>query len=321
MQQQSGPDRRSVGDLSTKEIERVLAERKRQEQARRLRRLADQGRVLTVEAEPGGKCVPEDGQALVAALDHLTGRRRVRDAQERQDSASRLKWGLAWGWVLNKALLLFELLVVSGLILLMLTGFVTWRDLNLVAYQAFATPTPAPQPLIDVVLPDGHRPPSAQSEAEPNPDEIPEHLRALVQAVTPLPIPTRGSEQPTRIVIRSINVDALVVEGDDWEQLKKGVGHHLGTANPGERGNMVLSGHDDVYGEVFRYLHKVELGDEILVYSGSHVFRYVVTQKRIIEPTQVSVMYPTSEPTLTLITCYPYLVDNMRIIVIAELGP
>ena len=93
------------------------------------------------------------------------------------------------------------------------------------------------------------------------------------------------------------------------------------TANPGELGNMVLSGHDDVYGEVFRYLHKVELGDEILVYSGSHAFRYVAMQKRIIEPTEVSVMYPTSEPTLTLITCYPYLVDNTRIIIIAELRP
>jgi len=294
MQPRPRPDRRSIDDLSNEEIERVLAERKRQEQARRLRRLAGQGRVLTVEA---------------------------RDAHERQDSAPRPKRGLAWGWVLNKALLLFELLVVSGLILLMLTGFVTRRDLNLAAYQTFATPTFTPKPLIDVVLPDGHRPPSAEGEAQPNPDEIPEHLRALVQAITPQPIPTRGPEQPTRIVIRSINVDAPVVEGDDWEQLKKGVGHHLRTANPGERGNMVLSGHDDVYGEVFRYLHKVELGDEILVYSGSHVFRYVATQKRIIEPTEVSVMYPTREPTLTLITCYPYLVDNLRIIVIAELRP
>ncbi len=307
MRPQPMPDRRGVDDLSIEEIERVLAERKRQRRASRMRRLTDQGRVLTVEAlaagqpEPGSKCAPQDGQVLPEVL-------------------PRPERGRAWGWMLNKALLLVELVVVSGLILVVLTGFVAWRDTNQAAYQIFATPTFVPKPLIDVVLPDGHRPPSAQGEAQPNPDEIPEHLRALVQAITPQPIPTQGPEQPTRIVIRSINVDSPVVEGDDWEQLKKGVGHHLGTANPGERGNMVLSGHDDVYGEVFRYLHKVELGDEILVYSGNHVFRYVATQKRIIEPTEVSVMYPTREPTLTLITCYPYLVDNLRIIVVAELG-
>jgi len=177
--------------------------------------------------------------------------------------------------------------------------------------------------LIDVVvLPGGHRPPSeAGGSAAPNLDEIPEHLRGLVQAVTPQPLPTQGPEQPTRIVVRSIGVDAPVVQGDGWEQLKKGVGHHLGTANPGERGNMVLSAHNDVFGEIFRHLEKVELKDEILVYSGSRVFRYVVTQKRVIEPTEVSVMYPTSDPTTTLITCYPYLVDNKRLVVIAELQP
>jgi sortase A len=196
-------------------------------------------------------------------------------------------------------------------------------ELNRSTTQTLATPTAAPKPLIDlVVLPSGHRPPTVPGgDAAPNPDEIPEHLRSLVQAITPQPIPTQGPEQPTRIVIKSIGVDAPIVQGDTWEQLKKGVAHHLGTANPGERGNMVLSAHNDVYGEIFRYLEKVEPKDEILVYSGSRVFRYVASQKRIIEPTEVSVMYPTSDPTITLITCHPYLVDNKRIVVIAELQP
>jgi sortase A len=47
----------------------------------------------------------------------------------------------------------------------------------------------------------------------------------------------------------------------------------------------------------------------------------VTVQKRIIEPTEVSVMYPTRDPTTTLITCHPYLVDNKRLIVVAELQP
>jgi sortase A len=137
--------------------------------------------------------------------------------------------------------------------------------------------------------------------------------------MVPVPIPTPGPQSPTRIVIPAIGVDAPVVEGDSWEQLKKGVGHHIGSANPGERGNMVLSGHNDVFGEVFRDLEKLDLNDEVIVYAGVQPYRYVVKAKRIVEPTEVSVMADTSTPTLTLITCYPYLVDTHRLVVIATL--
>ena len=126
-------------------------------------------------------------------------------------------------------------------------------------------------------------------------------------------------EAPTRIVIPAINVDALVVEGDTWEQLKLGVGHHLHTANPGERGNMVLSAHNDIYGEIFRRLPELELGDEVTIYAEEQPYRYIVTAKQIVEPTEVSVMAPTTKPVATLISCYPYMVDTHRIIVIAEL--
>ena len=61
------------------------------------------------------------------------------------------------------------------------------------------------------------------------------------------------------MVIPSINVDVNVVEGDDWEQLKKGVAQHIGTADPGQAGNMVLSAHNDIFGELFRYLPDVDL--------------------------------------------------------------
>jgi sortase A len=121
-------------------------------------------------------------------------------------------------------------------------------------------------------------------------------------------------------VIPSLNVDAPIVNGIAWEDLKKGVGHLPGSANPGERGNMYLAAHNDIFGEIFRYLEKLELGDEFLVYSGDRSFRYVVTSKRVIEPTDVSVMYPSTEPIATLQTCYPYLVDTHRLVVVGELA-
>ncbi len=317
------PDRRPVDQVSTEELERILAIRKRKERAQRLRRLAVQGRIAPVD--PLAPLAPESSDAP-ASLGQAGGRFRSVDLglpePEEKDSL-RPRRSLAWGWLFNQFLLVVEIATVVGLIVVGATWFFSVRETNESVKAVLATPTLAPKPLIDVVvLPSGHRPPTSPGgEAAPNPDEIPEHLRGLVQAITPQPIPTMGPGQPSRIMIKSISVDAPIVQGDDWEQLKKGVGHHLATANPGERGNMVLSAHNDVYGEIFRNLERVEPKDEILVYSGSRVFRYVAVQKRIIEPTEVSVMYPTRDPTVTLITCYPYLVDNKRIVVIAELQP
>jgi sortase A len=153
------------------------------------------------------------------------------------------------------------------------------------------------------------------------PGSVPTHLRGLVegQALPPVAIPTPGPEAPTRIVIPAIDVDALVVEGDSWEQLKLGVGHRLNTVDPGERGNMVLSAHDDIYGEIFRYLSDLELGDDVIVYAGEQPYRYVVKAKQIVEPTDLSVLANTTRPVATLISCYPYMVDTHRIVVVAEL--
>jgi sortase A len=109
------------------------------------------------------------------------------------------------------------------------------------------------------------------------------------------------------------------VQGDGWEQLKKGVAQHLGTANPGEKGNMVLSGHNDTYGEVFRYLDRLKPGDQVIVFTITQKYIYIVEGWTLVNPDQVEVMDPTRDETLTLISCYPYLVDTQRIVVKARL--
>ncbi|HEY4723687.1 MAG TPA: class D sortase, partial [Anaerolineae bacterium] len=222
----------------------------------------------------------------------------------------------------DRFLLLVEVAALVGLAFVIVGLEQARLETNQVAVETQVVPTLEPTPLIGaVVLPSGHRPPTDPGGAAPNLDEVPAHLRSYVQSVTPQPIPTPGPGQPTRIQIPAINVDAVIVEGDTWEQLKKGVGHHLGTANPGERGNLVLSAHNDIFGEYFRYLDQLKAGDEVVVYSGNQRFRYVVSQSRLVMPTQVDVMLPTSDPTVTLISCYPYLVDNKRIAVFAQLQP
>ncbi|MFZ2097726.1 MAG: class D sortase, partial [Anaerolineales bacterium] len=194
------------------------------------------------------------------------------------------------------------------------------RDLNIQFAQSLTPPTLTPTPLIvPVILPSGHTPPNSPGGSQPNEAEIPAHLRPLYLSMADIPIPTPGPEQATQIQIPSINVDAPVVQGDGWEQLKKGVGQYIGSADPGQPGNMVLSAHNDVYGEIFRRLDELKQGDKIIIYTPQHSFTYTIANIQIVKPTDVEVMASTPDPTVTLISCYPYMVDNKRIIVQANL--
>jgi sortase A len=213
-----------------------------------------------------------------------------------------------------------EILFVLILFGVLLNGASVMRRLNQEVASAFQQPAPKPTPLISaVVLPEGHTPPNAPGGAQPNDAEIPEHLRPLVQSLANLPVPTPSSRQAIRIQIPAINIDAPVVQGDGWEQLKKGVAQHAGTPDPGENGNLILSGHNDVFGEVFRFLERLMPGDIVIVFTAQRQYTYVITGTQIVQPTQVEVMNPTPNPTLTLISCHPYLVDDHRIVVSAVL--
>jgi sortase A len=223
------------------------------------------------------------------------------------------------GW-LERGFLFVEILAILGLIGMSLNGMSILKTLNREVAESFQQPTPVPAPLIRaVVLPEGHTPPNGSNSAQPNEAEIPEHLRPLAQSFANLPTPIPASHQAVRIQIPTIDVDAPVVQGDGWEQLKKGVAQHIGTANPGEIGNIVLSGHIDIYGEVFRNLDRLQPGDAVILFTSQRQYTYVVTGTRIVEPTAVEVMDPTPNATLTLISCHPYLVDTHRIVVSAVL--
>ena len=173
--------------------------------------------------------------------------------------------------------------------------------------------------IMAVVLPSGHTSPNSPGGVQPNDAEIPEHLRPLVQSLANIPIPTPGPEQAVRLQAAAIGVDAPIVQGDGWDQLKKGVGQHIGTTNPGQKGNLVLSAHDDVFGQIFRNLDRLQEGDKIVVFSSQSAYTYIVRQTQVVEPTQVDVMNQTPDSIVTLISCYPYLVNNKRIVVTAYL--
>jgi LPXTG-site transpeptidase (sortase) family protein len=106
----------------------------------------------------------------------------------------------------------------------------------------------------------------------------------------------------TRVVIPKIDLDSIVVEGVSRKMLSEGPGHIKGTAAPGEPGNAVISAHRDTF---FRHIYELNKGDEILVKRGGKIFHYQVTGKKIVMPDDVAVLKQTTDPQLTLITCYP----------------
>ncbi len=119
--------------------------------------------------------------------------------------------------------------------------------------------------------------------------------------------------------IPKIGVDAVVVEGVEVEDLKKGPGHYPDTALPGQLGNLVISGHRTTYGAPFYRLDELKEGDEIVVFDANGPYSYRVTETKIVLPTEIGVIAPSSDARLTLTTCHPRFSAAKRLVVIAQL--
>ncbi len=296
--------RRSPEDLTVDELRQLLIEKRRSERQKRLEYYRRSGRVILVESVPASAPL-ESLQAQAVESDLLLS-----------DGKPEARRSRVW---LDRLLFVIEVAAVLGLGYIVFSGINILRSLNQEVAAVLEQPTPSPTPMISaVILPSGHTPPR-NGVTRFNEAEIPEHLRPLVQSMTEISVPTPSPQHAQNIKIPSINVSAPVVQGDAWEQLKKGVGQHIGTPNPGEIGNIVFSAHNDVFGELFRDLDKLKPGDEVILYTQQKSYTYVVRQTQIVEPTQVEVMAPSREPVITLVSCYPYLVDNQRIVVTAYL--
>jgi len=103
--------------------------------------------------------------------------------------------------------------------------------------------------------------------------------------------------------IPKVGIEVPVLDGTDDLILNRGVGLIKGTALPGQSGNMGIAGHRDGF---FRGLKDVVEGDKIEIELPDRTDSYVVRKTRIVLPQDTSVLDPTSESSLTLVTCYPF---------------
>ena len=121
------------------------------------------------------------------------------------------------------------------------------------------------------------------------------------------------------IKIPKIDVNMVVVEGTDTESLKKGPGHYSQTAYPWEdSGRVGIAGHRTTYGAPFWSLNELKPGDRITLATEYGTFDYRVTESRIIDPSNGSVLEGGSKPTLVLTTCNPRFLASQRLVVFAD---
>jgi sortase A len=145
-------------------------------------------------------------------------------------------------------------------------------------------------------------------------------------ALGPLAVPEPG-KVVARIGIPKIGVDQYVVEGVDVDDLRKGPGHYPGTQLPGHEGNTAIAGHRTTYGAPFGNLDQVAVGNEITLVTVQGKFVYRVTEQRVVDPSEVSVLDPSPDPahpghnlaTITLTTCNPKYSAAQRLIIKAQL--
>jgi sortase A len=134
---------------------------------------------------------------------------------------------------------------------------------------------------------------STPSASSPRSSALSTPRSSRVQAGTPL----------AELSIPRIGLSAVVLEGSDDHTLRVGLGHIESTSLPGESGNVAIAGHRDSF---FRPLRNVQVGDDITLDTPTARVHYRVSSYSVVNSDEVSVIDPTTDARLTLVTCFPF---------------
>ncbi len=264
-------------------------------------------------------------------------------------------------WTIGNLLMLagvYLLLYVGGLFAD--EQFNLWAaqgDSDIPMAEVAAAPASEPEPTAGPTTPAPTTAPAAQvqpatavaatvvpaTEVPAAPAEAPDDLRfpqlnepppgSELSSLVPVPAEGYGPSTITRVVIPRIKVDRKVAEvtwqvqelnGEQvavWEVAKYTVGHHSGTANPGQPGNIVLAGHSGGKAYPFNDLFYLKPGDPISLWSDGQEFQYTVAEHHLLDEIGPNVtmeqrkanarfIEPTSDEVVTLVTCWPLTGKN-----------
>jgi LPXTG-site transpeptidase (sortase) family protein len=162
-------------------------------------------------------------------------------------------------------------------------------------------------------------------------DESKKQIPAIVLEIAPpddrIIIPRIRKNVPI-VKVKTENLlkrDWSGLEKDIQEALQNGVVHYPGTAEPGESGNIVITGHSSYFlwdpgrfKDVFALLHEVVVGDIVVVYHNQQKYSYQVYETKVVMPDQIEILTQAGGNRLTLITCTPVGTNLKRLVVLAK---
>ncbi len=127
-----------------------------------------------------------------------------------------------------------------------------------------------------------------------------------------------------RLIIKKIGVNAPIVQtSNEAYGLSLGAWLTPDGLVPGQGGNIILTGHRFKYlppsNLTFYLFHKLEVGDQVYIDWKDSNYFYKVKEIKIIEDTDLSILKPTKNETLTMYTCHPIYSSKKRLVVISEL--
>ncbi len=142
----------------------------------------------------------------------------------------------------------------------------------------------------------------------------------LIPSTTRVTGPPQGAVI-ARLQIPVIGVDQFVTQGTTTEDLEAGPGHYVGTAVPGQAGNVVLAGHRTTFGAPFDRLDQLGPGDSIALTTtaGERLTYSVVRSPSVVAPSDVAILDDFGDDRVTLTTSTPKYSAAQRLVVVALL--
>jgi sortase A len=255
-----------------------------------------------------------------------------------------------------------NLLLAAGIVLLFgLSG--CQKRVQPVASPTAVKPAPAVQPASpQPTAPPASPAPTLAASATALPNAAPTRATAVTPAATSAATAAPAAVAPAavlpvRLSIPDLKLDTAVVEmgwkvvqtvngpRSDWVIPKNEAGHHINSAALGEPGNLVLSGHNNIFGQVFRpislawnddkrikvdnYTDRSEVlnGRTLQLFDATgKQYNYTITDFYRLKDTGVPqeqriangrFIQPTDAAQVTLVTCWPPSSNTHRLIVIA----
>lgn len=193
------------------------------------------------------------------------------------------------------------------------------------------------------------------------PTRTPTRVRPTATPRKPTATPTAAAVAPARLAIADLKIDAKVVpmgwqvvetaQGprSEWVIPENDAGHHINSAYLGDAGNLVISGHNNIYARIFLRISQAwdnasrvkvdDFTDRSDLLDGRTIqlfdaagkrYDYVITDFLRVRDTGVSqqqrinngrFLLPTNTAQLTIITCWPPTNNTHRLVVIAEPAP